>query len=160
MFVIDILAYPVVYTVLIICVGGPILCGLYFLYGAFFISLSNAVVVYVNEEWILPAVPTTSDRNWDIIIATICILAGIGSLAQSSLKVSLKESFKDSFCHVSRGSPASGVSWHCNQKHHRSSGCKRKSITFVIVAVKATIRVLYDARGSSRSEQLFCLDVC
>lgn len=40
MFVIDVLAYPVVYTVLIVCVGGPILTGLYFLYGAFFTSLS------------------------------------------------------------------------------------------------------------------------
>ena len=106
MFLIDKVAKPVIYSVLFICVVGPIIAGLYFLYGAFHTEFSNALIVDAGWDVVLPKVRTTSDRNLDILVAVVAILVGIGV----------------------------SCFW-C---------CKSKSINFVIVAVKATIRILYD----------------
>ncbi|CAJ1427194.1 unnamed protein product [Effrenium voratum] len=106
MFLVDLLAAPVIYVLLFLAVAGPIATGLYFIYGAFHEEVGKLIVDIAGHEVSLPQVPTTSDRNWDIVVAVVAILAGIGM----------------------------AIFW-C---------CKRKSINFVVVAIKATIRVLYD----------------
>lgn len=107
MFTIDCLSYPVVYSFLFVCTAGPMVTSLYFLYGAFYTDFSDAIKVHVGfEDFLLPTAVTTSDRNWDIVIAVVTMLVGIGV----------------------------GCFW-C---------CKQQSINFVIVAIKAAIRVLYD----------------
>ncbi|CAE7042257.1 slc44a2 [Symbiodinium natans] len=103
LFAIDLLAAPIIYIMLFLATGGSYATSLYFFYAALRVDLGAALAVEVEA---LPLVESTNDRNWDLVIAIVCLVLGI----------------------------AATCFW-C---------CKKSSISFVIAAVKATIRILYD----------------